>query len=134
MRFVLAVPHGAHITRAYVQFAVEQAHTEATVVSIEGEASDNAPAFVNTSHNIVNRLRTLNHVSWTLPAWPTAGVAGLDQRTPDLSAVIQEIVDRSGWASGNRLVLIVTGSGIHPALSFEGKAAAAPLLHVEYAQ
>jgi hypothetical protein len=38
-------------------------------------------------------------------------VAGPDQRAPDLSAVIQDIVDRLGWESGNGLVLIVTGSG-----------------------
>jgi hypothetical protein len=46
--------------------------------------------------------------------------------------VIQEIVSRPGWVSGNALALIVTGSGKRTAESFNGDAAGAALLHVEY--
>jgi hypothetical protein len=46
--------------------------------------------------------------------------------------VIQEIVNRSGWASGNSLVLIVTGTGKRTAESYNGDQAGAALLHVEY--
>jgi PKD repeat protein len=63
----------------------------------------------------------------------TAGEAGANQRTPDLAAVIQEIVNRSGWASGNALAIIVTGTGHRTAWSYNGNASLAPLLHVEYA-
>jgi len=41
-------------------------------------------------------------------------------------------VDRPGWASGNSLVLIITGSGENCAESFDGEPEAAPLLHVEF--
>jgi hypothetical protein len=48
--------------------------------------------------------------------------------------VIQEIVDRTGWSSGNSLVVIITGSGNRIAESFDGDSgAAAPLLQVAYA-
>ena len=57
---------------------------------------------------------------------------GTGQRTPDLSAVIKEIVDRPGWTSGNALVLVITGSGQRTARSFEGRAAGAALLHVDF--
>ena len=57
------------------------------------------------------------------------GEAGVDQRTSDLSPVIQEIVDRGGWVEGNAIVIIVTGSRV--AESYNGDNAAAPLLHVE---
>jgi hypothetical protein len=60
------------------------------------------------------------------------GEAGLDQRTPDIASVIQEIVSRPGWTSGNSLVVIITGTGERVAESYDGVAAAAPLLHVEY--
>ena len=66
--------------------------------------------------------------------WTTVEAAGLDQRTPDLSAILQEIVDRPGWASGHGLVLIMTGSGVQQAKAFEHTPANPPLLHVEYAQ
>jgi len=41
-------------------------------------------------------------------------------------------VNRSGWVSGNSLVLIITGTGTRTAESYNGDAAGAPLLHVEY--
>jgi VCBS repeat-containing protein len=62
----------------------------------------------------------------------TVGEAGADQRTPDIASVIQEIVDRPGWSSGNSLVIIITGTGKRTAEAYDGIAAAAPLLHVGY--
>jgi hypothetical protein len=56
----------------------------------------------------------------------------MDQRTPNLSPVIQEIVGRPGWAPGNALVLIITGTGKRVAESYEGDPGGAALLHVEY--
>jgi hypothetical protein len=44
--------------------------------------------------------------------------------------VVGEIVGRSDWASGNALVLVVTGSGKRVAESFNGSAA--PMLHVAF--
>ena len=62
--------------------------------------------------------------------WPTTQVHGPDQRTPDLTPVLAEIVARPGWASGNAMVLIFTGSGTRTAEAFDGTFA--PVLHVEY--
>jgi hypothetical protein len=45
---------------------------------------------------------------------------------------MQEIVNRSGWASGNALVVLITGSGRRVAESYNGDRAGAALLHVEY--
>jgi hypothetical protein len=60
------------------------------------------------------------------------GAQGDGQRTPNLAAVIQQIVDRAGWTSGNALALIATGTGKRVAEAYDGVASAAPLLHVEY--
>jgi hypothetical protein len=60
------------------------------------------------------------------------GEAGPDQQTADIGPVIQEIVDRTGWSSGNSLVVIISGSGDRVAESFDGDAASAPLLQVAY--
>jgi len=48
--------------------------------------------------------------------------------------VIQEIVNRPGWSSGNSLVIIVSGGGERTAESYDGDQAGAPLLYVEYNQ
>jgi uncharacterized protein YjiK len=133
MRFNgVAVPRGATILDAYVQFKVQKATSVATSLLVQGEASDHAAAFVNESQNISSRPRTAAVVSWSPPPWLTVGDAGPDQRTSDITAVIQEVVGRPGWASGNALAIIVTGSGQRVAESYNGDAAGAPLLHVAW--
>ncbi len=133
MRFLnITVPPGATVTQAYVQFKVDEAMSGATSLTIAGQAADNAGTFLSGANNISSRSLTSTAVPWAPAAWNTVGQAGADQRTPDLSAVIQEIVQRPGWASGNALVLIVTGTGERVAEAFEGDAAGAPLLHLEF--
>ena len=46
--------------------------------------------------------------------------------------MIQEIVSRGQWASGNALAVIITGSGHRTAESYNGSPSQSPLLHVEY--
>jgi hypothetical protein len=78
------------------------------------------------------RPRTTAAVSWSPADWPTVGTAGSAQRTPSLASVIQQVVDRPLWAPGNDLVLIISGSGVRVADAFEGGAARAPLLVIQY--
>ena len=127
----LAIPQGAAITAAYVQFVADEAQSEATNLTVAGQAADNAAAFTTASNNVSSRARTAATVAWAPAAW-TAGQVTFTQRTPDLAAVIREIVGRPGWASGNALVLIITGTGHRTAVAYDGSAAQAPLLHVEY--
>jgi hypothetical protein len=134
LRFPLVVPQGATIVRAYVQFRVQERDSGTTTLTIEGEASDNALPFTTKSSNITSRARTLTAVPWAVPTWPTTAVAGLDQRTPDLSTILQEVVDRPGWAVGHALGLILSGSGSRRATAYDSSPTAAALLHVEYTQ
>ena len=60
------------------------------------------------------------------------GESGPDQRTPDIGPVIQQIIGQPGWASGNALVIIVTGTGERVAESYRGDPGGAPLLTIEY--
>jgi len=130
----VTVPNGAVIVGAYVQFEVDEISSTATTLTIAGQAADNAPTFTSASGNISSRPRTSARTPWTPPAWTSVGAAGPDQRTPDLTALIQEIVDRPGWASGRSLVIIITGDGAgkRVARAYNGDPAGAPLLHVEY--
>jgi hypothetical protein len=133
MRFSeVKIPQGATIVNAYVQFQVDETHSKPTNLMIEGEAVDHAATFTASSGNISSRPRTTADVAWSPPAWTTVGEAGPDQQTPNIASVIQEIVDRSGWSSGNSLVIIITGTGERVAESYNGDPAGAPLLHVEY--
>ena len=127
------VPHDATIVNAYVQFMVDETDSEATSLTIEGEDIDNAATFISSRSNISSRARTSANMSWSPAVWTTVGEAGSDQRTPDVSRIIQEIIDRPGWSSGNSLVAIITGTGKRVAESYNGNRSGAPMLHVEYA-
>jgi PKD repeat protein len=127
----LAIPPGSTITAAYIQFASRTTQSVATNLLFQGQAADNSPTFGTTSGDISTRARTVAASSWAPVAW-SSGETSAKERTPDLSAVIQEVVGRPGWASGNALVVIVTGTGQRTAWSFDGKRSKAPLLHVEY--
>ncbi len=133
MRFTgLTIPQGATITAAYIQFTVDETDSGTTSLTIRGQDADDAASFSSSSYDISSRATTSASASWSPPAWNTVGEAGSDQRTPDLSAIIQEIVDRGGWSSGNDLAIIVSGTGERTAESYNGSSSKAPLLHVEY--
>ncbi|MBN1669712.1 MAG: hypothetical protein JXR37_01685 [Kiritimatiellae bacterium] len=133
LRFTsVPIPPGAVVTRAYVQFRVDETGAEPTSLLIQGEAADTPAAFAASTGNLSRRARTAAGVRWTPPAWNTAGEAGPAQRTPDLSAVLQQIVNRQGWASGNPLALLISGTGRRVAESCDGDAAGAAQLCAEY--
>jgi hypothetical protein len=128
----VAVPAGARITNAYVQFRVDEVSTGATSLTIRAEAADSAATYQAANGSMAARAVTAASVAWSPPAWPTAGAAGADQRTPDIAALVQAVVDRPGWASGNALALRFSGTGRRIAEAYEGGAGLAPLLHIEY--
>jgi hypothetical protein len=71
-------------------------------------------------------------VTWLSGPWYSIGESGIDQRTPDISPIIQEIIDRPGWEAGNSVMIRIDGFGQRIAQSFDKDPTAAPTLHVEF--
>jgi hypothetical protein len=128
----ITIPAGAAIVNAWIQFETDAVTSVATSLTIQGQNADNPVQFGNTPGNISTRPRTVAAVPWSPAAWTVVGQAGPEQQTPDLAAVIQEIVNRPGWSSGNAMVFVITGSGTRTAESYNGDPVAAPLLHVTH--
>ena len=57
------------------------------------------------------RTRTSASVNWRPEPWDVAGERSVRQRTPNLAALIHEVVNRPDWREGNALVLLISGSG-----------------------
>ncbi len=138
LRFVnLAIPPGSVITGASVQFTVDQLlegdNTAPLSLTVFAEAADDAPAFgANVINNLDTLPRTATSIGWNVPPW-IVSQSGPAQRTPDLSAVIQEIVNRPGWQSDSALVLLLAGSGgRREAESFDGDPTRAAVLTVQF--
>ena len=138
LRFTaLAIPAGATITSAYIQFATDSDgpnNIGATATfNIEGQLIADAPAFTATNNNVTGRARTVADVNWSTPTWTGTGIVGFSQKTADLATVVQEIVSLPGWASGNDMVFIINNSADHrEAETFDGVAANAPRLIINY--
>lgn len=127
------LPPGATITSARIQFTSDAISSAPTSLTFEGEASDDAPAFVRADGNLTARPRTSQAVGWNPTAWASTNASGPDQRTPELMAIVQEIVDRPGWSAGNAIAFVISGSGHRAAESHDGAPSRAPVLEVEYA-
>lgn len=138
MRFTnLNIPQGSQITKAFIQFTVDATskNQDPCEVYIKVEDTDSANTF-NPSQNfdITSRSKYADSVTWKVggTTWATVGSKSAEQATPDISELIQKIVDRGGWKSGNALSLFMHGTGTREVESFDGDAANAPLLVVQY--
>ena len=76
--------------------------------TIYGDDVDDSVNFVDNA-NIISRTRTTASASWTTPIVTTADT---EFDTADLTSIVQEIVDRAGWASGNDMTFMsITTAG-----------------------
>jgi hypothetical protein len=120
------------VTSAYIQFTARDTTSGMTSVTITGQDADNAEGFSANEFDISSRTKTAASADWTIPGWTVAGASGMEQRTSDLSGIIQEVVNRDDWASGNSLVLFLEGMGAKIAESYDGSPDNAPVLVIEY--
>lgn len=113
MRFRdIFLPKGATIDSAFIIVHSHESKTAADVanLTIVGDANDFSPTFTEDSL-IDARARTNAQIDWTVDEpW------GLwtPHRTPDVSAIVQEIIDRDGWETGNPLTFIILGEDQGP--------------------
>jgi len=126
------IPQGAIISNAYIQFTCDETNSETTSLIIQGEDADHSNVFQTSNQNISSRQKTTTSISWNPPVWNQVGQSGAKQRTPDISTIVQEIVDRQGYSSGNSISIIIEGSGERTAESFDGSSTQAPQLCIDY--
>ena len=134
IRFIaVTIPHGARILNAWVQFEVRDVSSGATSLTIRAESGDNPPTFSTEDGDISQRSRTSAFASWNPPAWNVDDEESAAQQTPDLSAIVRELVTRPGWVSGNSVVIIISGSGNRSAKSWNYDSGdGSPWIHVEF--
>ena len=131
----VTIPQGSTIVSASITFAAEAPGEGVVTYTIVGQDSDTADTFAYgdpdpATFGITTRPETTAAATWTSDTpW------GDTATTSDISAVIQEIVDRDGWVSGNALALFISADVMNAenyrvAESFSG--GTAPVLNVSY--
>jgi len=130
----VSIPRSAKIIRAYLDYTGHTTQSGTTVKStIKAEAADN-PTQVVSYADFISRTRTTAYVDWdNIPSIAAEAPA----RSPDIRQVIQEVVNRIGWADGNAISLFhenddSTASAYRQLYSYDRSSANAPLLHIEY--
>lgn len=125
----LTIPQGATITNAYITFSTIDTSGPSTM-TIYGQNTDDAPAFSSTAGDISSRSKTTDSMLWS----PTSWNQNAQYASPNLKEIVNTIVHRTGWSSGNDMAFIIsTGSGSNKIVhSFERTPSHAALLVVTY--
>ena len=137
----IAIPPNATILNAYLILTAYGTNaTEGVKTRISAEAEDNPATF--TDDKVVFDARWANRtsasVNWDdIEGW----VGGTEYHSPDIKSVIQEIVNRSGWVSGNSLVIfwedfddrsgVATGC-YRTSYQYDDSIIGAPQLYIEF--
>ena len=131
IRFEMDVPQGAVIRHATIQFTSDADSAGPALFKIGVVDSDDERKFNTRDFNITERELLPAMVDWEAPVW-SVGDAGGAQRTPDLTALVQAIVSRPDWDSGNGIVFAISGSGLREAKAHEAGDSLAPVLNVRF--
>mgnify|MGYP001399908884 CR=1 FL=1 len=106
LRFTgVTIPQGATIDSATLDVEIISTTYDDPDLTIYAEATDDAATFASSSNNISGRTSTTATVTWTA----TAIGAGV-KTSPSIAAIIQEIVNRPGWVSGNNIAIIINAN------------------------
>jgi hypothetical protein len=113
MRFRdITIPQGTVIDSAFIVVHSHEGKSTDDVaeITIVGEASDNAQTY-DLNSLITDRPETSASFEWVVDEeWEL----WQPYRTPDLKDIVQEIVNRSGWESGNALAIMFKGKNQGP--------------------
>ncbi|MCD4680306.1 MAG: type II secretion system GspH family protein [Bacteroidales bacterium] len=124
------IPNGATVNSVYIEFTVDEVDSGITNLVFYGQDIDDADNFSDTSGDISSRTKTSANVSWSnILSWDTVGET---KTSSNLAPIVQEIINRAGWSSGNDIVFIITGSGERTAEAYDSGSLDAPLLLVNY--
>ena len=134
LRFAnITLAKNAPITRAYIEFTTADQDSTGTTFSIEAVAQDNPAVFTNALFNVSARPVYSQAVDWVMNyAWSTVDQA---HQSADVTALVQKLVNRSGWASGNAMAFVISNGEdvFRKAKSWNADSAKAAKLHIEYA-
>jgi hypothetical protein len=132
LQFPLALPANALVESAQLQFTSAGADTGPAVLTIRIENVDDALPLANAPFDLSARQVAPLGAIWYPPEWPTPGQRTADQRTCDLTAVLQQVLSRPGWNQGQTVTLLIEGTGTRTAAAADAGSVNAPRLEIDW--
>lgn len=134
LRFTdMPIPQGTPISGAYVQFTADNENLDGGPVNliISGLLLPDTDALGGGENFYDDRNpKTTAEVAWTeIPEW-TSREATDASRTPDISSIIEEIVNQDGWTSGNAIMLFIRDDETNPSADNRSALSGRAVLHV----
>lgn len=102
LRYQLNLPQKDLITSATIDFVSQNTNSTNLSLLIEGHDSGDSEDLVYYSLWDPMRERTSANVQWDPVTWTTNNTYS----TPDLSNIVQEVVNRDDWSSGSNITFI----------------------------
>jgi len=104
----ITIPKGAVIDSAYLRVIASErgGSGSPTLTKVKGNNVDNSTA-PTTYAGVVGLTRTTAAVDWDIATFTN----GTEYDSPDIKTVIQEIIDRAGWVSGNNITILIDNDG-----------------------
>lgn len=103
----LYIPQGATITSARIQLKASNSDSSTVNLNITADKVADAPAYSALNNNISGRAQTTAGVAWTPGSWTNSQFYD----TPDLTTVLQEVVNQTDWCYGNATAFTFTRTG-----------------------
>ena len=128
----IALPQGATITNAYMEFMAYQNRTGGGAsFTIQGVNQADPSSFSSYPRYLLrDKPKTAAAVTWSgIPSW----YKNSSYQSPDVSSIVQEIVNRADWEPGNDMMMVMSNiTGVRGAYTYNGKPSGAATLVIEY--
>lgn len=100
------IPPNAIIESATIRFFASRAYKDLAEATVWCEKSGNALPFRGEKYNISSRIKTDSFLEWTVDPWDKSTY----QTTPDLSSIVQELVQLPDWCIESPIVFLMEGN------------------------
>jgi len=113
----------------YMDISSASVSSATTNLVLHAEDAENSAPFASNTNNVSQRNRSYNSVNWNaIPEWDDDG----NYESPDISSLVQLVVNKTGWCGGNALGLIIKGSGERLIDAYDSGSGTSPKLRVSY--
>ena len=122
------IPKDATIHSAKISFHCYSTDDRECSLRITGIDDANPVSFRPIPYDMTNRPRTETTVQWQPGPWERDGIA----ETSDCKAIVQTIVSKADWKSGNALGFIIDGEGSRRAGAYDDNIHSAAFLSIQF--
>ncbi|CAD5109035.1 PilC/PilY family type IV pilus protein [Zestomonas carbonaria] len=131
----VAIPKGATITSARIDFVPAASDDRPVTFSITAQNIADAPIFTANASNFTGRVKTSNSATWTPAEWRTSSPQ-VYVEGPTVTALVQSVINSNAdWCGNNSMAFFITptsGTGSRTTFSVDAAKDLQPVLNVTY--